>query len=323
MSKKRLDVAVLPDGTHWSAPNTPTGPGGLVAQLVLLSPALVVVEATGGLERLVRDRLAEAEIPTAMVNPRRARDFARASGRLAKTDKLDAAALAHFGQAMRPEPRPLPDDETRELEELLDRRQQMVAMITMEENRLPHAEGLVRSEIQRHIDWMKEAVGRYDAQLREHIQGRPEWRERDNLLRSVPGVGPVLSQTLAAHLPELGSLDRKQIASLAGVAPFNRDSGTLRGLRTVYGGRSRVRQVLYMAALWAAHHNPVFQRFYGRLCAAGKAKKAALTALYAQTPRHPQQHSQARRHVGRSARADGNGDCLDRLTFKTDALSRG
>ena len=278
VSKKRLDVAVLPDGTHWSVANTPKGAGDLAVKLARLAPTLVVMEATGGLERVVQDSLAAAEVPTAVVNPRRVRDFARASGRLAKTDKLDAAALAHFGQAMRPEPRPLPDDETRELEELVDRRQQVVSMITMEENRLAQAPEPLREDIQRHIDWMKAAAGRYDAQLRERIQGRPDWRERDNLLRSVPGVGPVLSLTLAAHLPELGSLDRKQIASLAGVAPFNRDSGTLRGRRTVYGGRSRVRQVLYMAALWAAHHNPVFQRFYGRLCAAGKAKKAALTA---------------------------------------------
>lgn len=278
VSKRRLDVAVLPDGTEWSVANTPEGVESLAARLEGLSPVLAVVEATGRLERVVLDGLAGAGIPTALVNPRRVRDFAKASGRLAKTDRLDAAVLAQFGQLMRPEPRPAPDAQTRELEGLLERRRQVVVMLTMEENRLGQAQGPVREAIQRHIDWLKEEVEQYDAQLRERVDERPEWRERDDLLRSVPGVGPVLSLTLAAHLPELGSLDRKQIASLAGVAPFNRDSGTLRGKRTVWGGRSRVRQALYMAALSAARHNPVLRRFYHRLCAAGKAKKAALTA---------------------------------------------
>ena len=278
VAKKRLEVAVLPNGTQWSVPNTPKGVEGLAARLSGLTPALAVVEATGGLERVVLDGLAAAGIPTALVNPRRVRDFAKASGRLAKTDRLDAAILAQFGWAMRPQPRPLPNAQTRELEELVERRRQVVVMITMEENRLGQAHGPVRQAIQRHIDWLKGEVEQYDVHLRERIEERPQWRERDDVLRSVPGVGPVLSLTLAAHLPELGSLDRKQIASLVGVAPFNRDSGTLRGKRTVWGGRARVRQALYMAALSATRHNPVLRRFYRRLCAAGKAKKAALTA---------------------------------------------
>ncbi len=278
VSKTVLDIAVLPDGTQWSVPNTAQGIDELAAALKPQAPTLVVLESTGSLHRPVAAGLAAAQLPTAVVNPRRVRDFAKASGRLAKTDRLDAEVIAHFGKAVRPRPTRLPDAATQALEAHLERRRQVVTMITAEKNRLSSAVGPVRKDIQRHIAWLEKELHTLDEELRTRIRENPAWREREDLLRSVPGVGPVLGATLLVEVPELGELSGKQIASLLGVAPFNRDSGALRGRRTVWGGRAPARQTLFMATLAATRHNPLIQAFYLRLCAAGKAKKAALTA---------------------------------------------
>ena len=278
VSKKQLDVAVWPGDENWSVPNDQGGIGELVAKLRPLEPALVVLEATGGLEFPVAAELAAAGIPVAVVNPRQVRDFARASGRLAKTDRLDAQTLAHFGLGVQPRPSRLPDAETRALQAQLARRGQVVAMITAERNRLCTATGLVRKDIRRHIAWLGKDLSKLDQDLGKAIRNSPIWRARDDLLRSAPGVGEVLSMTLLTELPELGTVDSKQVASLVGVAPLNRDSGTMRGHRTIWGGRGRVRAVLYMSTLSAIRYNPVIKAFYERLCAAGKAKKTAITA---------------------------------------------
>ena len=222
--------------------------------------------------------LMAAQLSTVVVNPRQVREFARATGRLAKTDALDAQVLAQFGEAVKPELRPLPDAATQELSALLMRRRQLVEMLTAEKNRLGTAASSACPDIQDHIRWLEHRLSDLDGQLAQAIRSSPSWRERDNLLKSTPGVGPVLSTTLLAELPELGSLSRKEIAALVGVAPLNRDSGTLRGRRTVWGGRSQVRAALYMAALVATRFNPVIRAFYQRLQAAGKPNKLALTA---------------------------------------------
>jgi transposase len=222
--------------------------------------------------------LATAGLPVVVVNPRQVRDFAKASGRLAKTDALDAQVLAQFAEVMRPQPRLLPDAETRALAALLTRRRQLVEMLTAEKNRLLSAASPIRKRVRAHISWLERELDRTNAELSEAIRHSPVWREKDDLLQSVPGVGPVLTSTLLASLPELGTLTNKQIAALVGVAPLNRDSGTLRGRRTVWGGRAQVRAVLYMGAMVAARFNPVIRVFYQRLQRAGKTKKVALTA---------------------------------------------
>lgn len=210
--------------------------------------------------------------------PRQVRDFAKAAGKLAKTDRLDAHLLARFAEVMRPAPRPLPDEQSVALAAILARRRQLIEMLTAEKNRLGGARTAIRQSLTTHIAWLKRELGQTDVQLTQAIQNSPVWREKDDLLRRVPGVGPVLTTTLLAKLPELGALTSKQIAALAGVAPLNRDSGTLRGKRTVWGGRAHVRAVLYMGALVATRYNSVIKAFYHRLCRAGKAKKVALTA---------------------------------------------
>lgn len=279
VAKDRLDLAVHTRGEPWSVTNDAAGIGVVVQQLEELEPMLVVLEATGGLQWPVAGALAAAGLPVALVNPRQVRDFARATGQLAKTDRLDARVLAHFAQAVQPTPNPLPDSQTQELTALLTRRRQIIEMLTAEQNRLgATVSAVVRQRVQEHIRWLEEELGRVDGGLEQAIRESPLWREKDNLLRSVPGIGPVVSTTLLADLPELGTLSRHQIAALVGVAPFNRDSGRFRGRRMVWGGRARVRSALYMAALVATRHNPVIGAFYQRLCAAGKAKKVALTA---------------------------------------------
>lgn len=278
VAKAQLDVAVRPTGQQWSVANQEEGIACLVSRLQELSPALVVLEASGGLELPVVGALAEARLPVVVVNPRQVRDFARATGKLAKTDRLDAQVLAHFAQAVHPTPRPLPDAQAEALSALLARRRQVVGMLTAEKNRFHRARPPVRQDIQCHIAWLEESLAKLDADLGDSVRQSPLWREKEALLRSVLGVGEVLSVTLLAELPELGSLDRRQIAALAGVAPLNCDSGTLRGRRTVWGGRATVRPTLYMAALVASRYNPVICDFYQRLCAAGKPKKVALTA---------------------------------------------
>jgi transposase len=236
------------------------------------------LEATGKLEVPLASALAAAGLPVAVVNPRQVRDFAKASGLLAKTDLLDAQILARVAEVMRPEPRPLADEQTQALAAILARRRQLIEMLTAEKNRLGAAPKPVRKSLRAPIVWLEREVAHTDADLAQAIRESPVWRAKDDRLRSTPGVGPVLATTLLAGLPELGTLNRKQIAALVGVAPLNRDSGTLRGKRTIWGGRAHVRAVLYMAAVVAARYNPVIRTFYHRLLAAGKAKKVALTA---------------------------------------------
>jgi transposase len=237
-----------------------------------------VLEATGGLELSLASELATAALPVALINPRQARHFAKATGHLAKTDALDAAVLAHFAAAVRPTPRPLPDEATQRLGDLVTRRRQLVAMRTAEYNRRSRASQALQDEIQRHIDWLEQRIADLDLELRQQIRRSPIWRKHDDLLQSMPGVGPILSRTLLAELPELGTLDRRAIAALVGVAPLNRDSGTWRGKRCIGGGRGHIRAVLYMAAVTAARCNPWIRAFYQRLRATGKTVKVALTA---------------------------------------------
>jgi transposase len=278
VSKATLDVALRPSGEHWGSPNDEPGIAELVGRLRPLGPQLIVLEATGGLERLVVAALALAELPVAVVNPRQVRDFAKATGQLAKTDALDAAALAHFAEAIRPTPRPLPDEASQALAALVERRQQVVGMLTAEKNRVRQALPAVRAKVAAHISWLEQAIEELDGELDRTLRASPLWRERDQLLRSVPGVGPTVSLTLLAHLPELGHGSAKHVATLVGLAPLNRDSGSWRGTRAIWGGRRRVRAALYMAALVGARHNPALRRFYEGLLARGKPKKVALTA---------------------------------------------
>lgn len=278
VAKQHLDVAVRPSGASWRVEYTDAGLSRLVEQLRPVAPTLIVLEATGGLEVLVVGVLAEAGLPVVAVNPRQARDFAKATGRLAKTDRLDAQALARFAEAVRPEQRPRPDPATQELGALLTRRRQLVTMLTAEKNRRHTAHGAVLADIEAHIRWLEQRLERSNDDLAKRIKASPAWRAQSQLLRSVPGVGVVLATTLLAELPELGTLDRKAIAALVGVAPLNRDSGTRRGQRAIWGGRASVRAVLYVATLVATRCNPVIRPFYERLLAAGKPKKVARTA---------------------------------------------
>lgn len=278
VAQAHLDVAVCPSGEEWRVTHDPDGITALVERLTSLAPALVVLEATGGLEMPLAGELLDAVLPVAVVNPRQVRDFARAMGKLAKTDTLDAQVLARFGEGVKPQPRPLPDAQTQELKALVVRRRQLVEMTTAEKNRLRRATPRLHPQLQEHIDWLRRQSKELDKDLGELIRSSPAWRAKEKLLDSVPGVGPVLCTTLLAQLPELGALSRRQVCALVGVAPFNRDSGTLRGRRTVWGGRSQVRAALYMGTLVASRFNPVIKAFYQRLCAAGKAKKVALTA---------------------------------------------
>lgn len=278
VSKATLDVASLPHGESWTVPNDDLGLAELTPRLVTLAPVLVVLEATGGFEMLAALTLAKAGLPIAIVNPRQVRDFAKALGRLAKTDALDAGMLAEFAQRVHPEPRPLPDEAAQLLDGLLTRRRQLVDMLTAEKNRLGFARGPVKRDITRHIRWLEKRLKDVDGDLQDAIAASPLSQAKADLLRSVPGVGPVTTLTLIASLPELGQLSRHQIAALVGVAPINRDSGTLRGKRMVWGGRAPVRAALYMAALVGIKHNPVLRQFYERLRAAGKPFKVAVTA---------------------------------------------
>jgi transposase len=276
VAKDRLDVRVRPSGEAFAVARDSEGVAGLVERLGALGPQLIVLEATGGFELVVAGALAAAGLPLAVVNPRQIRDFARATGQLAKTDALDAQIIALFAERVRPEPRPLPDAQTRALAELITRRRQIVEMMTAERNRrrLSTSRRLVKS-VDRLLTALQKELSDLEQELDETIRGTPAWREAEDLLTSVPGVGDKLARTLIADLPELGRLDRKQIAALVGVAPINRDSGTMRGKRTTWAGRAKVRAVLYMAA----RHNPILRAFYQRLLAAGKAKKLALTAV--------------------------------------------
>jgi transposase len=278
VSKARLDVAMLPSAEKLSVSNDETGIQALVKRLNELKPALIVLEATGGLERSVTGALGGAELPVVVINPRQVRDFAKATGQLAKTDSIDAAVLARFAQAVRPSVRRLPDEVTLELRALVARRRQITEMIVAETNRLGGVPKALRKRIEAHIRWLKAELGRADKDLDQSIRQSPIWCENEDLLKSVPGIGPIVSRTLLAELPELGELNSKQIAALVGIAPLNRDSGKFRGHRAIWGGRATVRAALYMAALVASRRNVVIGAFYKRLRDAGKAPKVALVA---------------------------------------------
>jgi transposase len=277
--KARLDVALLPRGEALSLTNDEEGIEALTEKLVEASATLVVLEATGGYERPLVAALAASQIAVAVLNPRQARDFAKATGRLAKTDKIDALVLARFAEAIRPTPKAPPEAEALEFQAILARRRQIIGMMVAEKNRLGASTSKkVRSRLEAHIRWLEKELARIDRDLEEVINQSPTFKENEALLRSVPGVGPVLSRTLLAELPELGSLSPRELSALVGVAPLNRNSGIFRGRRSVWGGRAKVREALYMGALIASRHNPHIKTFYERLVASGKPKKVALVA---------------------------------------------
>ncbi len=278
VSKARLDVAVYEPAAAWQVENTEAGLATLMERLQTLTPTLIVLEATGGYENLLVAELATAHLPVVITNPRRVRNFARSTGKLAKTDKLDARMLAHFAAAIRPEPRPLASEQEEQLKALLTRRHQMVDMLTVEKNRRHTVRASLRADLDEHIAWLTEKLAKLDQEIDQFIQGSPLWVEKATLLNTVPGVGRITTSTLLAMLPELGTLNRQEIAALVGVAPLNRDSGKKTGRRHVSGGRAAVRTVLYMAALSASKHNPTIRTFYEHLIQQGKEKKVALTA---------------------------------------------
>jgi transposase len=281
VSKHRLEIHLRPSGEGFTVDHDDGNVAALVERLVALAPALVVLEATGGMEVRLAAALAAAGLPVAVVNPRQVRAFARATGRLAKTDRLDAKAIACFAEAVRPPVRPLADAATRHLGALVARRRQLLEMLVAERNRRQAAAPALHQRIDAHLRWLEEALAEIERDLDGAVRHSPLWRAKEELLRSVPGVGPVSARTLLAHLPELGSLTRRQAAALVGVAPFNRDSGRMRGRRTIWAGRAALRACLYMAAVAAAAargSNPAIAGFYRRLRLAGKPAKLALTA---------------------------------------------
>jgi transposase len=274
----KLDVSSRPGGESWSMDNTDTGVSQLTAVMVEHQPKLIVLEATGGLETLAASSLMAAGLAVAVVNPRQVRDFAKSTGRLAKTDALDAQVIAHFGEAVQPTPRPLPDEQTQRLVALLTRRRQLVEMLTAERNRLRSTRAELKVSVQAHIAWLEAQVEHLDQELDQTVKDSPSWRAKEDLLRSAPGVGPIVARTLMAELPELGKLNRKEIAALVGLAPFNDDSGRRRGRRAIWGGRAAVRSVLYMGTLAAIRFNPVIAAFHARLTQKGKVAKVVITA---------------------------------------------
>ncbi len=278
VAKARLDVGLHPSGETWAAEHDEAGIATLVERLAALRPTLVILEATGGLELPLAAALVAAEVPVQVVNPRQARDFAKATGQLAKTDRLDALVLARFGAALRPEPRPIPDAALQEVRALVARRRQLQAMVIAEKNRRSSAPRRLHAQLDEHLAWLRRAVADLDRELATAIKATPAWQAAVTRWRSVPGVGPVVSATLLADLPELGTLTRQQIAALVGVAPLNHDSGQLRGTRSCWGGRTQVRASLYMGALVATRCNPAIRACYLRLLDKGKSKKLALIA---------------------------------------------
>lgn len=278
VSKARLDISVRPRGVKNSFTNDKAGITSLVQWLNPINPTLIVLEATGNLERALARALASEDLPFRVVNPRQVRDFARASGQLAKTDSIDAELLAHFAQVMCPKIRALPDQLSWELKDLVARRRQLIGMIVAENNRLDRASKLIARSITDHIRFLEKQLQRADHDLDQMIRQNSLWQAKQEIIQSTPGIGPVTSRTLLADMPELGSLDRKQIAKLAGVAPLNHDSGTLRGKRIIWGGRATVPAALYMAALVASRRNTIVKAFYTRLRNAGKPPKLALVA---------------------------------------------
>lgn len=278
VSKARLDVAIRPTAESFSVANDEGGHKELRRRLLKMKPERIVLEPTGGYESSVVQVLAAAKLPVAVVNARQVRDFAKATGRLAKTDRIDADMLAHFAEAIRPEIREIPDEKLLELEALVNRRRQLVDMRASETKRKQTAPKSVHLNIDEVIEFLTNQLADIDDDMQKLIKTTPAWRDADDLLQSVPGVGPVLAVTLTALVPELGKLDRKEIAALVGVAPFNRDSGTHTGKRTTWGGRAPVRAVLYMAAIAARRYNPTLATMYNRLVANGKTPMVALVA---------------------------------------------
>ena len=278
VSKGSLDVAAYTTNKTWQVTNSEKGITRLVNDLSQISPALVVMESTGGYEIPLALALKKASIPCAVINPREVRNFAKATKKLAKTDVIDSHVLAHFAAVIKPEPRNISDEETLEMEDLLARRIQLIEMITAEKNRLHTARNPVKSEIIDHIEYLEKKLSEVNSNLNTKIKLSPVLNMKEKLLRSVPGIGQASSFSLLISLPELGELNRKQIAALVGVAPLNRDSGMFRGRRSIWGGRKNVRRSLYMATLVATRHNNVINRFYTHLCEQGKPKKVALVA---------------------------------------------
>jgi transposase len=278
VSKGHFDIAIRPSNEKMRFVNDDEGIDQLIQRLQSLQPMLIVMEATGSYHRLLLGRLVAAALPAIAINPRQARDFARATGHLAKTDAIDADVLAEFGEKIRPELRPVASDATQELEAICTRRRQVVSMLTAEKNRMHAAPSSMRSDIKKHIQWLEKCIDQLEKDLDTHIRSTPAWRDKDDLLRTCKGIGPISSHTMLACLPELGTLDRGQIAALVGVAPFNNDTGKYRGRRHVQGGRADVRAVLYMATLAAIRSNAAIRTFHQRLIKAGKAKKVAITA---------------------------------------------
>jgi transposase len=278
VAKDQLDVAIVGVDETWSVPNDDAGIQSLVSDLRSRNCGLLVLEATGGFEVLAVSALAAAGLPVVVANPRQVRNFARATGQLAKTDRLDARILALFAERVRPEVRELPDDAARLLDALLTRRRQVSGMIVSERNRQGFAPAPLKKSIEKHIRWLQRELDRVDRDLSKAIQASPVWRAKEKLYRGVPGIGPVISRTLIADLPELGRLSRREIATLVGLAPLARDSGMMKGKRMVFGGRAPVRSALYMAAVVGARHNPVIRTFYLRLRERGKPPKVALIA---------------------------------------------
>lgn len=278
VAKSALDVAVTDSGETRQFVNDDEGISQAVHYIASMKPAGIILEATGNLEMPLAAALQASRLPVAVINPRQVHDFARATGALAKTDTIDARILALFGARVKPEMRPLPNQKAREMRNLLTRRRQLIEMLTAEHNRVSQAGDSIRSCIEIHIKWLETALSDINDDLDNQIRSSPSWLEKDNLLKSVPGVGKVVSSSLLIELPELGKLNRRKIAALVGIAPLNRDSGTMRGRRTVWGGRAKLRAVLYMAALVASRRNPIIAAFYQRLLNAGKAKKVALVA---------------------------------------------
>lgn len=280
VSKAEFVIAVHPPAERWTSETTAPAIDELVRRLVVIRPTVVVVEATGGYEHALVAACAAAQLPVAIVNPRQVRAFAQALGRTAKTDSIDAAVLALFGARVQPAPRSIPDAATQALAALVARRRQLLEMLGAEQQRLHQATtNPIKRDLRNHIRWLERRITDVDDEIGGAIQGSPIWRVQDDLLQSVPGIGPIVARTLLAELPELGRLDRRAIAALVGVAPFNRDSGQWRGRRMIWGGRASVRSALYMAALSATRHNPLLATFYQRLRAAGKPSKVALVAV--------------------------------------------
>lgn len=279
VSKDRLDVYLRPVGSAFGVARDAEGLDDLVERLSALAPALVVLEATGGFEITVAAALAAAGLPLAVVNPRQIREFARSTGRLAKTDRLDAEAIALFAERVRPEPRPIAGPEAQVLGELVARRRQLVEMIGMESNRQHQVrDPRLKGRIQSHLAWLRKALAEIDREIDGQVRSSPVWRETEELLTSVPGIGKVTAHTLLADLPELGQLGRRKLAALVGVAPINRDSGQMRGHRAIAGGRFNVRNVLYMATLTAIRWNPLIRAHYTQLRERGRPAKVAIVA---------------------------------------------